>query len=78
MVVQVMDSDWQWTDEVRDNSRIANDTSNNSNNYQLYIKANETIKFVALSIDVNNGYWCFFNLKPNETFFVPDEGSWMI
>ena len=50
-----MDSDWQWTDEVRDNSWIVNDTNNNSNNYQLYIKAYETIKFIALSIDVNNG-----------------------
>lgn len=78
MVVQVMGSDWYWMVEDRDNSRIANDTSINSNSNQLYIKANETLKFVALSIDVNHGYWYFFNLKPNECFFVPDEGSWMI
>jgi len=30
-----------------------------SNSNQLHIKANETIKFVALSIDVNHGFWCF-------------------
>ena len=64
--------------EDRDNSRIPNDTSNNSNDYHLYIKANETINFVALTIDVNNGYWCFFTVKPNEGIFVPDESSWMI
>ena len=32
MVVQVMDSDWYWTVEDRDNSRIANDTSNSKMN----------------------------------------------
>ena len=51
-----MDSDWYWTVEDRDNSRIANDTSNIPIFINLYIKAYETISFVALSIDVNNGY----------------------
>ena len=48
-----------------------------SNSNQLYVKANETIKFAALLIDVNHGFGVF-HLKPHESFFVPDESNWMI
>lgn len=40
----------------RGNSQNANDTNVNTNNNQLYVKAGETVKFVARSIDVNHGF----------------------
>ena len=37
-------------------SQNANDTNVNTNNNQLYVKAGETVKFVARLIDVNHGF----------------------
>ena len=47
---------WYWMQDDRGNSQNANDTKVNTDNNQLYVKAGETVKFVARLIDVNHGF----------------------
>jgi heme/copper-type cytochrome/quinol oxidase subunit 2 len=54
--VGVTAGQWYWMLDDRGNSQNANDTSVITNNNQLYVKAGETVKFVARSIDVNHGF----------------------
>jgi heme/copper-type cytochrome/quinol oxidase subunit 2 len=55
-IVKVTAGQWYWMLEDGGYSQNANDTSINTNNNQLYVKAGETVKFVARSIDVNHGF----------------------
>lgn len=53
--VKVTAGQWYWMLEDGGYAQTANGTTN-INNTQLYVKAGETVKFVARSIDVNHGF----------------------